>query len=146
MKVIALMIVSTVMLLFQPKTYTDALRSYNGTEYMDLTCSALICKAHGKISKVKVNCKARELWEGCDGNLRQVAEGESLEKLDWSQAKPGDVLAVNGVHVIAYLGDGRCIDSDPLQGGVREVSVSELMSKKNDAWFTGPVRLERWVR
>jgi hypothetical protein len=146
MKLIALMVVSVVVALYQPKTYVDALRSYNGAEYSEMTCSALICKAHDRISKAKVNCKARQLWEGCDGNLEQVTEAESLVKMDWSKAKQGDVLAVNGVHVIAYLGNGQCIDSDPLQGGVGEVSVRELMVKKNDAWYSGPVRLERWVR
>ena len=43
------------------------------------------------------------------------------------------MLAVNGVHVIAYLGNGQCIDSDPLQNGVKEVSISALIERKNDA-------------
>lgn len=146
MKLIALMVVSAALTFYQPKTYVDALRSCNGAQYLDMTCSALICKAHDRISKAKVHCKARKLWEGCDGNLTQVTEAESLAKLDWSKAKEGDVLAVNGVHVIAYLGNGQCIDSDPLQGGVGEVSAAELMVKKNDAWYSGPVRVERWVR
>jgi hypothetical protein len=60
--------------------------------------------------------------------------------------KPGDVLAGHWVHVIAYLGDDQCMDSDPLHGGVGDVSVSALNAKKNDAWFTGPVRVERWVK
>jgi hypothetical protein len=148
MKLISFMLVSVVVAFFQPKasSYTDALRSYNGAGYLDVTCSALICKAHNHISKNEVHCMARQMWEGCEGNLTKVTEAESLEKLDWSKAKPGDVLAVNGVHVIAYLGDGQFIDSDPLQSGVQEVSISTLLGKKNDKWFTGPVRVERWVR
>ncbi len=89
-----------------PKTYTDSLRTFNGDRYLDTTCSALICNAHNRISETKVHCKAKQLWEGCEGNLEEVLEAASLAKVDWSKAKAGDVLAVNGVHVIAYLGTG----------------------------------------
>ena len=128
-----------------PKSYVDALRSYDGKTYMEETCSALICDAHERVSKANTRCTARELWEGCGGKLAEVTEAESLSELDWSSVQAGDVLAINGVHVIAYLGDGQCIDSDPLQGGVGEVSVDSLIAKKNDAWFSGPVRVERWA-
>jgi hypothetical protein len=130
----------------QPKTNTDALRSHDGEKYSQTTCSTLICKAHNRISDAEVHCSARQFWEGCDGNLALVSEAESLAKLDWSKLKPGDVLAVNGVHVIAYLGEDQCMDSDPLHDGVGEISVSALIAKKNDPWFTGPVRVERWVK
>ncbi len=129
-----------------PKNYIDSLRTFDGDRYLDTTCSALICNAHNRISENKVHCKAKQLWEGCEGNLTEVMEAQSLAKVDWSRAQAGDVLAVNGVHVIAYLGNGQCIDSDPLQNGVKEVSVSTLIQKKNDTWFAGPVRVERWVR
>jgi hypothetical protein len=130
----------------QPTTYMDALRSHDGEKYLNTTCSALICKAHDRISDVEVHCQARQFWEGCDGNLMLVTKAESLAKLDWSKVQPGDVLAVNGVHVIAYLGDGQCLDSDPLHDGVGGVSVLAMIAKTNDAWFTGPVRVERWVK
>jgi hypothetical protein len=145
MKFFLLTLVFTGLFFHQPKTYMDALRSHEGEKYLETTCSALICKAHDRTSDVEVHCSARQFWEGCDGNLTLVTGAESLAKLDWSKVKPGDVLAVNGVHVVAYLGDGQCMDSDPLHDGVRDVSVSTLIAKKNDAWFTGPVRVERWV-
>lgn len=128
----------------KPKTYVDELRSFAGTAYLEQTCSSLVCSAHDRVSKHKVHCTAKELWEGCNGNLEEVGEANSLRELNWNELKPGDVLAVNGVHVIAYLGEGQCIDSDPLQGGVAEVSAEELSGKTNDAWFNGPVRVERW--
>jgi len=134
----------TGLVISQPKTYVDALRSYEGAAYLDETCSSLICKAHDRVSKTQVHCTAKELWEGCGGKLEEVEEAQSLAKLDWSKVKPGDVLAVNGVHVVAYLGDGQCIDSDPLQGGVAEASAKELSEKTNDTWFNGPVHVERW--
>ena len=74
-------------------------------------------------------------------NTRCIARRKNYGK---DEVKPGDILAVNGVHVIAYLGEGRCIDSDPLQGGVAEASREELSGKTNDTWFNGPVRVERW--
>ncbi len=128
----------------KPKTYVDELRSYKGTAYLEQTCSSLICSAHDHVSKMKVHCTAKEMWEGCGGKLEEVEEAKSLANLDWSKVKPGDVLAVNGVHVVAYLGEGQCIDSDPFQGGVAEVSAAELSTKTNDTWFNGPVRVERW--
>jgi hypothetical protein len=134
------------LILAEPKTYVDALRSYNGAAYLEETCSSLICKAHDRVSKKKIHCTAKELWEGCGGNLEEVTEAESLAQLDWDEVKPGDVLAVNGVHVFAYLGEGQCIDSDPLQGGVAEVGAASLSAKTNDTWFNGPVRVERWVK
>jgi len=133
-------------LLSEPKTYVDALRSYDGVAYLDETCSALICKAHAKVSKTKADCSAKELWEGCDGKLEEVTNAASFAKLDWTKVQAGDVLAINGVHVVAYLGDGQCIDSDPLQGGVAEVSAETLAAKTGDMWFNGPVRVERWVK
>lgn len=129
----------------KPKTYVDELRSYEGTAYLEQTCSSLICSAHEHVSKKKVHCTAKEMWNGCEGNMQEVEEARSMAELNWSEVRPGDVLAVNGVHVIAYLGDGQCIDSDPLQGGVAEVSAKELSAKKNDTWFNGPVRVERWA-
>jgi hypothetical protein len=146
MKLLSLIVAFAGFFFYQPKTYLEALRSYNGEKYLETTCSALICKAHDRISDVEVHCSARQFWEGCDGNLTLVTGAESLAKLDWSKVKAGDVLAVNGVHVIAYLGDDQCMDSDPLHDGVGEVSVSALITKKNDPWFKGPVRVERWVR
>ncbi|HLK05951.1 MAG TPA: hypothetical protein VKT53_16045 [Candidatus Acidoferrum sp.] len=138
-------VVAVGFLMSEPKTYVEALRSYNGAAYLDETCSALICKAHAQVSNTKADCTAKELWEGCGGKLEKVTEAPSIAKLDWKKVKPGDVLAVNGVHVVAYLGEGQCIDSDPLQGGVAEVSAEMLASKTGDAWFNGPVRVERWL-
>jgi hypothetical protein len=146
MKLLSLIVAFAGFFFHQPKTYLEALRSYNGEKYLETTCSALICKAHDRLSDVEVHCSALQFWEGCGGNLTLVIGAESLAKLDWSKVKAGDVLAVNGVHVIAYLGDDQCMDSDPLHDGVGEVSVSALIAKKNDAWFKGPVRVERWVR
>lgn len=139
------LIAATGVFLAEPKTYVDALRAYEGASYLEETCSELICKAHDRVSKRKAHCNAKELWTGCNGNLEEVTKADSLKALDWSRVKSGDVLAVNGVHVVAYLGNGQCIDSDPLQGGVAEVSVDQLAAKTNDAWFNGPVRVERWA-
>jgi len=130
----------------QPKSYVDALRSYDGKSYLEVTCSKLICQAHEQISKAKADCTAKDIWNGCGGKLEEVTSAASLAEVDWSKVNGGDVLAVNGVHVVAYLGEGQCIDSDPIQGGVAEVTVKSLVSRTNDTWFTGPVRVERWVR
>src|SRR5215468_4150065 len=134
---LAFLVTTSGLIFAQPKTYVDELRSFAGTAYLEQTCSALICSAHDRVSKHKVHCTAKELWDGCNGSLEEVEEANSLGELNWKEVKPGDVLAVNGVHVIAYLGQGECIDSDPLQGGVAEVSAKELSAKTNDTWFNG---------
>ena len=143
---LAFLVTTSGLLFAPPKTYVDELRSFNGTAYLEQTCSALICSAHDRVSRHRVHCTAKEFWNGCNGNLEEIADANSLGDLDWNKVMPGDVLAVNGVHVIAYLGQGQCIDSDPLQSGVAEVSAKELASKTNDTWFNGPVRVERWKR
>ena len=147
MKLLSVMTLSIVGLVFtQPKNYVDALRSYQGKAYLEETCSALICDAHEHASNMKAHCTAKEFWEGCGDKLANVTEAASLAEVDWSKVNPGDVLAMNGVHVVAYLGDGQCIDSDPMHGGVREVSLASLIEKRNDPWFSGAVRVQRWVR
>ena len=146
MRLLSVLTLSIVSLIFtQPKSYVDTLRSYEGKAYLEETCSALICDAHQHSGKADVRCTAEELWEGCGNKLVNVTEAASLAKVDWSKVNPGDVLAMNGVHVAAYLGDGQCIDSDPMHGGVREVSLASLIEKKNDPWFSGAVRVQRWV-
>jgi len=147
LKLLSLLTLSIVSLVFtEPKSYVDALRSYEGKAYLEETCSALICDARQHSAKADVRCTAKELWEGCRDKLVNVTEAASLAEVDWSKVNPGDVLAMNGVHVVAYLGDGQCIDSDPIHGGVREVSLASLIEKKNDPWFSGAVRVQRWVR
>ncbi len=89
-------------LLSEPKTYVDALRSYDGVAYLDETCSALICKAHAKVSKTKADCSAKELWEGCGGKLEEVTNAASLGKLDWTKVQAGDVLAINACYRAAW--------------------------------------------
>jgi hypothetical protein len=139
--------VSIVTLAFaHPRNYIDALRSYTGSRYLDVTCSALICKAHNRVSTAEANCTAEELWDGCEGELGDVAASENLALLDWSRMQAGDIVDINGIHVLAYLGDGKCITSDPMLGGVNEITVSKVVEKKYDQWFSGPVRVKRWNR
>src|SRR5258708_40314797 len=88
----------------QPKSYVDALRSYDGKSYLEVTCSKLICQAHEQISKSKVDCTARDIWNGCGGKLKEGKSAASLADLGWSKVNGGDVLAVDGVQVIACLG------------------------------------------
>src|SRR5258708_24607517 len=121
----------------QPKSYVDELRSYDGKSYLEVTCSKLICQAHEQISKSKVDCAAKDIWNGCGGKLEEVTSAASLADLDWSKVNGGDVLAVNGVHVGAFLGGGQGIALDPVQGGVGGGSGRALVIRTNATWFSG---------
>jgi hypothetical protein len=57
-----------------------------------------------------------------------------------SKVKVGDLaVAAHGLHILAYLGDGRWIQADPNAGKV----IIEAVPSKN-SWMQGPVKIVRW--
>lgn len=54
---------------------------------------------------------------------------------------PGDLAVTNnGVHILAYIGDGQWIQADPSIG-----KVATLSGRNDDnTWFRVPVTTHRW--
>ena len=117
--------------------YLSMLVALRGTSYWTLQCSSYITTAHHFR-----HCGAAEFWQnGCGGALVTVAEVSSIEKIPVAKLQAGDVIAFHGVHVAAYIGDGKFMDSDPNHYGVGDMTPDAI---HGDTWFTGKVRILRW--
>jgi len=101
-------------------------------------CSDFISNAHGDDY-----IEPAEFYDGAEGRLRVVQEVADRSQIDASKLRPGDVLAVHGVHVAAYLGGGRWVDADTRRGDVAEFTLDEKPA--TDPWFAGKVRVLRWI-
>lgn len=118
-------------------SYVEMLKALRGTSYWTLQCSSYITTAHHFR-----HCGAAEFWQnGCSGALETVAVVPSIDKIPVANLQPGDVIAFHGVHVAAYIGDGKFMDSDPVHGGVGDMMPGAI---HNDTWFTGQVKILRW--
>ena len=64
-----------------------------------------------------------------------------IRTMDYGPLLPGDLaVTVNGVHVLAYAGEGKWIQADP---GIGAVATLEGRTADN-AWFDMPVTVHRW--
>lgn len=117
--------------------YLLRLFSLRGTSYWTLQCSDYITTA-----KKFRHCGAAEFWRnGCGGALVTVAEVSSANKIPVAILRAGDVIAFHGVHVAAYVGDGKFMDSDPNHYGVGDMTPDAI---HGDTWFAGKVKILRW--
>lgn len=83
---------------------------------------------------------ARAMRDGYRGRTRRVLEAGCLNDLDHSRILPGDfAVTQNGVHCLAYLGEGRWIQADPACG---KVIIGQ--TPEEDAWYQVPVYIMRW--
>lgn len=118
-------------------SYVEMLKALRGTSYWTLQCSSYITEAHHFH-----HCGAAGFWQdGCGGALATVAVVPNVKAIPVDQLHPGDVIAFGGVHVAAYIGDGKFMDSDPMHGGVGDMTPNAL---PGDAWFKGQVKILRW--
>jgi hypothetical protein len=87
------------------------------------------------------DCTARTLGEAHAGLTEHLFDTPSLNQLDQSKVRPGDLAVTsNGVHIMAYLGDNTWIEADPGLGRV----FSGTVPVKNNLWFDGPMKIVRW--
>jgi hypothetical protein len=118
--------------------YVSTLKALRGTSYWSLQCSAYITAA----KHFNRHCGAADFFHnGCGGALETVAVVPSIKAIPVAELHPGDVIAINGVHVAAYVGDGKFMDSDPVHGGVDEMTPNAI---HGDTWFSGQVKILRW--
>lgn len=87
------------------------------------------------------DASAKELGNGYSQRTHRILDAPTVRAIDQVQLQPGDLAVVSqGVHVLAYLGNGQWIEADP---GVRR--VIELSVKDKNAWLdTRPV-VVRWT-
>ena len=88
------------------------------------------------------DCSARDLGSGYQGKTRVVADAESINDLDAGILQTGDLaVTANGVHVLAYLGDGVWTEASPERMQV----VAETVPQPANHWFRMPVKIVRWI-
>jgi hypothetical protein len=145
--------------------YIQSLHSYSGTRYvwggenrLGIDCSGLVrgglINANFREGLQALNpvlvrtglslwwhdCSARALGEEYRQFSRHLFEALSINQLDQAQLQPGDFAVTDdGVHVMAYLGEGNWIEADP---DVRRVLVVSVPT--TNTWFNSPVKLMRW--
>ena len=84
---------------------------------------------------------ARVIGEGYDGRTCPVTTTPTLNILNYSLLKPGDLaVTASGDHVMAYLGDRKWIAADPAE---KRVTVFKIPEKRN-GYFSTPMKIVRW--
>jgi len=144
--------------------YVAGLQRYEGTHYfwggespVGIDCSGLIRR--GLIDSLFVrgvrtldaglvrhalwlwwnDCTARELGEG-HGMTAALLETPSINALDPAKILPGDIaVTAGGLHIMAYLGENRWIEADPMVQRVLTVTVPSY-----NVWFGQPMKVVRW--
>jgi len=146
--------------------YGDALKAYSGTRYVwggegrfGIDCSGLVRKGledalasqgFSTLNPALVresnslywnDTTAKVIGDGYSGRTGLVTTCPSLNSLDYSLLLPGDLaVTMNGVHVMAYLGDKTWIAADPGEGKVTRFVIPE----KTNAYFSMPMNIIRW--
>jgi cell wall-associated NlpC family hydrolase len=148
-----------------PAAHARAMLRYNGSTYWWGGENALGIDCSGLIRRGAIDALMREglrnldggllraapdLWwhdtsadalgEGYRGYTVPITKAKSLNDLDHSLVKPGDLAVTGGgSHILAYLGDQQWIQADPSANKV----IVETAPSKN-GWFQRQVKIVRW--
>jgi hypothetical protein len=147
--------------------YVRSLRAYAGAPYVwggenrfGIDCSGLVrgalIKANTRLSVTTLNpglarealalwwydCSARALRDEYRGLTALLFKAKSINAIADPELTPGDIaVTADGIHVLAYLGDGVWIEADP---GHRK--VIEVRTPTRNRWFAKPVHVLRWFQ
>jgi cell wall-associated NlpC family hydrolase len=145
--------------------YVEALRRYDGKRYVwggegfrGVDCSGLIrCGLMDSLSYRGLrtldpglvryalslwwnDSSAKALGEMHRGLTTRLFDARSVNELDHSKVLPGDLAVTrDGSHIMAYLGDQRWIEADPM-----EMRVVSLTAPNSNLWFATPMKIVRW--
>jgi len=145
--------------------YLHALKSYEGTPYVwggethtGIDCSGLLRQAmvdaqfaeglktgNGSLlrSAMRIwwyDCSAQALGEEYRNVTRRLRTEPDLNRADYSPILPGDLaVTASGAHILAYLGEKRWIQADPVAG---KVVITQAPSESG--WFIQEALIVRW--
>jgi len=146
--------------------YIDELRSYEGSRYVwggenrrGIDCSGLVRRAlinaHMRLALCTLNpramrtafdlwwhdCSARSLGEQYRRFTVPVFKTKSANTAAEPALQPGDIgVTLNGVHVLAYLGEREWIQAEP---GL--LKVVTLRTPSDNGWMNQPLNIMRWT-
>ncbi len=84
---------------------------------------------------------AQQIGQGYGSRTISVTTCASLNDLDHNLLLPGDMaITASGGHILAYLGDAKWIEADPLAMKVLTFTIPE----ESNAWFFTPMTIVRW--
>jgi hypothetical protein len=87
------------------------------------------------------DASAKALGEGYRGYTTPIGAKGTIKEMDDGCLVPGDLaVTTNGVHILAYAGDGKWIQADPGMGAV--VTLDGRTAE--NGWFSVPVTTHRW--
>jgi hypothetical protein len=147
------------------KRYVTELKKYEGTKYiwggenrLGIDCSGLIRCAwidsnlkegvrtgnpallRESIALWWFDSSARALRDEYRQKTKLLVNAPNLAGFDHSAILPGDfAVTSDGVHTLAYLGEGKWIEADP---GVKK--VIEIEATGGNGWMDVPVCIIRW--
>jgi len=146
--------------------YLERLQAYINTPYvwggegiLGIDCSGVVRKAlvealfiQGvrELNPASFRAACRLWWnDSTAAEMGKTSAGQTIfvrEFRDVREAKPGEILpgdlavTSSGIHVLAYLGDGRWINADP---GAEKVCAIES-SVSGPSWLDVPMKIVRW--
>ena len=146
--------------------YVDALRPYEGTDYVwggengrGIDCSGLVRRGyiwanlrHGLLTLNGApireagflwwfDSSAKALRDEYRGMTTYQFSAPSINALDHERLLPGDLAVTeSGSHVLVYIGDSVWMQAAPDRGNV----TYETVPVDDSGWFELPVRILRW--
>jgi hypothetical protein len=147
------------------KRYLQSLKSYEGTRYVwggenriGIDCSGLVRKSlvNSLVTEGLTALNPLPLrqgifiwWQDCSARAlgaeylqltRRLFDADAINQIDSSRIQPGDLaVTVDGLHVLAYLGNDEWIEADP-----DAKTVLRLTTPSTNTWFDTPVTVLRW--
>lgn len=87
------------------------------------------------------DASAKALGEGNRGYTHPLGIAGTIREMDYSKLAAGDLAVTDsGVHILAYVGEGRWIQADP---GIGAVAIMDGRTADN-IWLREPVTIHRW--
>jgi hypothetical protein len=87
------------------------------------------------------DASASALGEGYRSYTIPVVTSGTIQTMSYDRLMPGDLAVTrDGVHILAYVGDGKWIQADP---GIGAVATLDGRTD-NNLWFRTPVKTHRW--
>lgn len=145
--------------------YVQALIKYEGSKYvwggenkLGIDCSGLVRKGlinasfkegfatlNPRLVRAGFNlwwydASAEALRDEYRGQTRQLFRANSIRSIAIDKIQPGDfAVTSDGIHTLAYLGDGTWVEADPALH-----KVVQLKPDSDSQWLNVPVQLLRW--